>query len=248
MNCMFDFLWYDLLYKPLYNLLIFFYTISPGLDMGLGIIFLTIFIRLLLLPLSIRGARAEYRLERIHPLIEQTKRRYKHNIEKQKIKIRELLRGNRIGIFSNLFALGFQILFFVVLYRIFSSGLQLGGHNVLYAFNLVPEEIDPAFFGRFNLVHTHMRASLFAAGVVFLQQAIRRVRHIDEASTVEKVLLFGLPIGTYIAVIYLPSSKAVFIATSVIFTLWLRFIKWIIVRFFLRDDEVKKNLNQLWTS
>ena len=245
---MINFLWYDLLYLPLYNLLIFFYTISPGQDMGLGIIFLTIFIRLLLLPLSIRGARAEYRLERTHPLIEQIKRRYKHNLEKQKRKIREVLRENNIGIFSNVFALIFQIVFFIVLYRIFSSGLQMGGHNQLYSFNLVPTDIDPSFLGYFDLVHPYVRASLFAAGVVFFQQSLRRVRRNEEASAVDKAILFGLPIGIYIATIYLPSSKAVFIATSVIFSMWLHFIKWLIVRFFLHDDELKKNLNQLWTN
>lgn len=244
---MFDVLWYDVLYKPLYNLLIFFYTISPGKDMGLAIIFLTIFIRLLLLPFSISGARSEYRLEKIQPLIARVRQKYRHNIQKQKETIKELLRENHIGVLSNVFSLAFQLLFLVVLYKIFSSGLQLGGLNVLYSFNLKPGVIDPLFLGWFNLIIPYSATSLFAAGVVFFQQAIRRVRHLASATTIDKALLFGLPIGTYAATIVLPSGKALFIATSVCFSLWLRLVKKIIT-YFLKDEELKENMNQLWTS
>lgn len=245
----FEIFWFDILYQPLYNALLFFYTISPGKDMGLAIIFLTITIRLLLLPLSIRGARSEFRLQRLQPAIDVIKKRYRHDIQKQKHAIKELLHENHIGVMSNLISLGFQIIFFVVLYKIFSSGLQLGGRNALYSFNLKPGVIDSYFFEDwFILIAPYVPASLFASGVVFLQQALRRVRDYAHASTLDKALLFGLPIGTYLGTMVLPSSKAVFIATTVCFSLWLRLVKWLIVKLFVKDEEVKENMNQLWTN
>ncbi|MFH1426030.1 MAG: YidC/Oxa1 family membrane protein insertase [Candidatus Kerfeldbacteria bacterium] len=245
---MFEFLYYDLLYEPLYNALIFLYTISPGKDMGMAVIFLTLAIRLMLLPFSIRGARSEYRLDRIRPQIEKLTKKYKHNIQKQRDAIKELLSKNKIGVFSNFFSLLFQLFFLIVLYSIFSSGLQPIGHNILYVFNLDPGVIDPSFFNWFNLIVPNQTASLICAAVVFLQQALKRAKGIGSASAIDKALLFGLPIGTYLATIVLPSGKAVFLTTSVLFSLWIKLIKWIVMKYMVKDEELKENVQNLWTN
>ncbi|MBI2410956.1 MAG: YidC/Oxa1 family membrane protein insertase [Candidatus Kerfeldbacteria bacterium] len=251
---MFNFIWYEILYKPLYNLLITMYVISPpykeigGGDMGLAVIFLTILIRIVLLPFSIRSARSEHRLERLQPVFDEIKSKYRYNLERQRIATRQLLRQNNIGIFSNLFSLLFQILFFVVLYKIFSSGLQPGGHNTFYPITPRPKIIDPYFLGKLNLIVPSQAASLVAAFVIFFQQAIRRVKHISEASVIDKVLLFGLPLGIYFATIVLPASKALFITTSVIFSLWMRLIRGIVLKYVVKDEKLKENIKDLWTS
>jgi YidC/Oxa1 family membrane protein insertase len=245
---MFEFVFYDLLYIPLYNLLIFLYTISPGKDMGLAVIFLTIVIRVVLLPFSIRAARSEHRLQRLQPVIEEVKTRYKYDVQKQREAIKKLLKKNHIGIFSNVFSLAFQILFFVVLYKIFSSGLQPLGHNIIYEFNLDPGVIDPIFMNWFNLIVPNQTASLVAAGVVLLHQAMRKMGQTEEMTTIDRALLFGLPIGTYLATALLPSAKALFIITSVIFSMWIRLIKWFVVKYVIKDEQLKQNVEQLWTS
>lgn len=245
---MINFVWHDLLYVPLYNLLVFFYHISPGPDMGLAVIFLTVFIRVVLLPFSIRAARAEHRLDRLRPLMDDINQRYKYNLQKQREATKKLLQRNKIGVYSNFFSVLFQIGFFVILYTIFSTDLQPGGLNELYAFNFQEANINPDFLGRLDLTQASQGASLFAAAVVFFHQAIRKVPHYAEASTIDKALLFGLPIGTYLATIILPSSKAVFITTSVLFTLWIRLVKWFVVKFLLKDQKLKASVDEVWTS
>lgn len=246
---MINFLWHDLLYVPLYNILVFFYSITPGQDMGLAVIFLTVLIRVLLLPVSIRAAQAEHRMERLRPLLDDLRQRHKYNLQKQREATKKLLQRNKIGIYSNFFSLIFQGLFFFVLYKIFSSDLQPSVINAIYNFNFHPGEyIDPYFLERLNLIQPSNAASLFAAAVVFFHQAIRKVPHYSEASTIDKALLFGLPIGTYIAVVFLPSSKALFIATSVLFSLWIRLIKWVVVKFLLKDKKLKDSIDNIWTS
>ncbi len=49
------FIWVDLLYRPVYNLVIFTYQTLPGHDMGLTIIYLALLVRILLLPASLSG-------------------------------------------------------------------------------------------------------------------------------------------------------------------------------------------------
>lgn len=243
-----QFFWYDIFYEPLYNALIFFYTISPGKDMGLAVIFLTVAIRVCLLPLSIRSARSEHRLDRLKPVIDEIKIRFRYDIQKQREATKTLLHKNKIGVFANMVALLFQAVILVVLYSIFSSGLQPVGHNIFYSFNLDPGFIDPYFLDWFNLIIPNQYASLFAAGVVFLHQGLRKVKHLHEASTIDKALMFGLPIGTYLATIVLPSGKAVFIATSICFSLWIRLIKWIVVKFMVKDEKLKASVEDLWTN
>jgi len=240
------FVTHDLLYQPIYNVLIFFYNIAPRHDMGLAVIFLTLFMRVLLLPFSIRAARSEHRLERLEPVFEEIKKRYKYNIEKQRAATKEILRKNHIGIFSNLVSLIFQITVFLVLYKIFSSGLQVSEVNELYAFVHKPPIIETNFLNRMSLLIPNLTASLFAAGMIFFLQAIRRVT--PESSAIDRVMLFALPLGIFIATIALPSAKAVFIGASACFSLWVKCVKWVVVRFFLNDEKLKSSINDLWTS
>lgn len=246
---MIEFIWYDLLYQPLYNLLLFFYSISPGKDMGLAVVMFTIAIRIVLLPLSIRGARAEIRIEQLHPVIEDIKVRYKHNLEKQREAIRRLLKKNHIGVLSSTVALLFQVFFFIVLYEIFASGLQPGlGHNFLYAFNIDPGIVDPYFFGRLNLIITSNSASLFAAGVMLVSQIVHYMNRRGEKTRTELLMIFVFPIGIYLACIVLPSAKAIFLATTMIFTLLILAVKIVALRYLVKDEKLKQKIDDLWIS
>jgi len=216
--------------------------------MGLAVIFLTIFIRVALLPLSIRSARSEYRLQYIQPEMERLEKKYRHNAQRQRDQIKLLLKTNKISVFGNFFSICFQIIFFIVLYTIFSSGLQQVGHNTLYFFNLDPGVIDPYFVGRFNLILPNNTASIIAAAVVLLGQITKSSGKSREMTTLDRALLIGLPIGTYLATIVLPSAKSVFIATTALFTIWLRLINWIVLKYVVKDEDLKANLKTLWTS
>lgn len=215
--------------------------------MGLAVILLTVTVRTALLPFSIRAARSEYKLKQLEPLFEEIKRRYKYNIEKQREMTKALLAKNKIGIFSNLVSLFFQILVFLILYKVFSSGLQpYGDYNVLYPFLHDVKIVGTDFFGRFSLLIPYFPASLFAAGVTLILQGTRKVR--GSVTTMDKVMFIGFPIGVFLTTIALPSGKAVFLATSICFSLWIRLVKAIVVRYIISDKELKEGLDQLWTN
>lgn len=241
------FVWYTLLYQPIYNALIFFYIYAPVRDMGLAVILMTIFMRILLLPFSIRGARSEYRMTQLEPLFEEIRKRYKYDIEKQRKAVRALLKKHNIGIFSNMTSLIFQIVVFIILYRVFSSGLQpYGTENVLYPFFKHIRIVGTDFFGRFSLLIPYLPASLFAAGLTLLMQGTKKVR--GHVTAIDRAALIGFPLGIFLATIALPSGKAVFLSTSMLFTLWIRLVKAIVVRYVIKDKELKEGLDQLWKS
>ena len=57
------FLWQEVLYKPLFNVLVFFYNTIAFHDIGLAIVELTILVRLLLLSPSLKALRAQIALQ-----------------------------------------------------------------------------------------------------------------------------------------------------------------------------------------
>jgi len=68
-------------YQPILNLLIFFYNIIPGHDLGVAIILLTVTIKLILLPLSKKSLKSQKSLQDLQPKIEALKKKYKDKKE-----------------------------------------------------------------------------------------------------------------------------------------------------------------------
>ena len=66
-------IFFTLFYQPIFNLLIFLYNVVPFHDLGLAIILLTLIIRLLLYPLSVKAIKSQKDLQTIQPEIEKIK-------------------------------------------------------------------------------------------------------------------------------------------------------------------------------
>ena len=67
---MFEFIWLELLFKPIFNLVVFFYNISPGPNFGLAIIGLAVFVRFIFLPFTLIGYKQDEKLLEFRPEIE----------------------------------------------------------------------------------------------------------------------------------------------------------------------------------
>jgi len=72
-------LFQSIFFEPIFNLLIFFYNVIPGNDLGVAIILVTITVKLLLLPLSHKALKSQKALQVLQPKMEVIKKRYKKN-------------------------------------------------------------------------------------------------------------------------------------------------------------------------
>lgn len=220
-----DLVWHQGLFRPLYNLLLVFYAFL-GHSMGFGIMGLVLAIRVILLPFSMRQGRAEKRLTALQPELDALRKRYSHDLDRQKKATKELLKENRIGIWGGVLSLAFQFLILAVLYSIFANAILLDNTVELYTFVLPLFEkmnngslyINYSFFGWFSLLLPNVWASLIASLIVFIHQSIRPTRGTFTLTSIEKWMVFALPPFTFLVTIVLPSSKAVFIGTSVLFS------------------------------
>ena len=75
------YLFQEIFYRPILNFLVFLYNIIPGHDLGVAIILLTIVIKLILHPLSLKSLKSQKELQDIQPKIDALKEEHKDNKE-----------------------------------------------------------------------------------------------------------------------------------------------------------------------
>ena len=89
---------YIILYQPLFNILVLLYNYIPGHDFGIAIIFLTLIIRFILFPISVKAVNSQRGLQKLQPQIQEAQKKYKDDKEKQAKEILDL--GFRIEVRS----------------------------------------------------------------------------------------------------------------------------------------------------
>src|SRR5437868_4448363 len=85
------------LYFPLFNALVFIYNYTPGHDFGLAVIFLTLIIRLIIYPLSVKALKSQKALQTLQPKLQEIQKNYKDDKEKQAKETLELYRREKIN-------------------------------------------------------------------------------------------------------------------------------------------------------
>ena len=68
---------YIILYQPLFNLLVLLYNYVPGHDFGIAIIFLTIIIRVILFPISVKAVHSQRSLQKLQPKMQELQKNIK---------------------------------------------------------------------------------------------------------------------------------------------------------------------------
>jgi len=243
-----SFLFNEVLYKPLYNLLIVFYNIIPGHDLGIAIIILTILLRLALHPLSKKAIRSQRQLQEIQPEIKALQEKYKSDPQKQAAAVMEFYREKKISPMSGCLPLLIQLPLLIALYQVFLAGLNSDGLVNLYSFVAKPETLSPITMGLVDLSkNNNFVLAIIAGAAQFLQtkmlmkvnnknkKAVKKVDNKEEKSfasdfseTMNKQMLYVMPFFTIFISVTLPAGLALYwIVTSVFSILeqWLMFKK-----------------------
>ncbi len=129
---LFEFIYYNLAFK----------------DLGLAIIFLTILIRLILLPIFYKNTKDQLKMLKIKPEIEKIQKEYKDDKQKLGLALMEVYQKNKINPFSSFLLIIIQIPILIALYRLFSyeiSNLGFDNLNFLGLINLKENNLFLAF-------------------------------------------------------------------------------------------------------
>ena len=215
---MLTYLWANYLYQPLFNALIWIYLNIAGRNLGWAVVWLTIFLRAILLPLTIISERDAIRQEKVNEEARHAAKAFKNDAVAQKEEIRKIMRKNKISPWAKVITLGAQLLVLILLYQVFIRGIN--GERViklLYPWIDFPGKINTDFYG-FNIGNHHDSfwagiAALYLFFSIYLSEGPNRAK--DKSKT---TFLFLFPLFTFLALWLLPMVKSLFILTTMLFS------------------------------
>ncbi|MFA7244654.1 MAG: YidC/Oxa1 family membrane protein insertase [Candidatus Magasanikbacteria bacterium] len=217
---MWSFIWNDLLYQPVFNILIWLYNNVANQNLGWAVVYLTILLRVLLLPLTIIGERNKIRDEMLQEQIKQIEKDFRNDVVAQKEEIRKLVKKNKISPWAKVSSLGIQLLMLILLYQVFLQGIT--GEKLLrtlYYWVDFPGSININFLS-FDLSHTH---DIFWPGiiaVILLVEIYLEFKKNKEKLNQSDLFYFILfPAFSFYILWILPMVKSLFILTSILFGL-----------------------------
>ena len=220
---------YIVLYQPLFNFLVLLYNFIPGHDFGIAIIALTIIIRIILYPISVKSVNSQKSLQQIQPKLQELQNKYKNDKEKQAKEILELYKKEKINPFSGLFLAFIQLPILIALYQVFWNGLKLKELDGLYSFILNPGQINPLFLHILDLSKPNIIFAVLAGLVQYYQtkmlipktdhKVTNKNKEGDISQMMQKQMLYFLPVFTVIILLSLPSALGLYWIVSGIFSI-----------------------------
>ena len=210
-------IWYTLLYQPLFNALIWIYSTVADFNLGWAVIWLTVFLRILMLPLTVVSERNVIREQKAEEEAEKTASYFKHDQIMQKEEVRKVMRRYKISPWAKVAQLAIQFLVLVLLYQVFVRGIT--GERIsriLYQFIDLPGKINTNFYGfEIGMSHDLVWASITALYLFFSILIENKGKKWQPGTA---LFLFAFPLFTYIILWALPMVKSLFILTSMMFS------------------------------
>jgi len=230
-------------YQPLLNLLIFFYNVIPGHDIGLAIIAITVVLKLVLYPFSIKMMKSQKAMHQLQPKVDALKAQYKDNKEKLASELMELYKREKISPFSSCLPLLIQLPFLIAVYQVFRTGLS-NGDLILYPFIAHPGMINPVAFGFLDLSNPNWVLAVMAAVGQYLQAKtlvskkpeIKSEGSKDEdlSAMMNKQMTIMMPVLTLIIGLSLPSGLVLYWFLVTVITALQQYITF---KFFNQDKK-----------
>ncbi len=223
------FVYTEILFRPLLNLLVGITNTLPGHGVGWAIIIVTLIVRLVLLPSSLHQARRmkvqQDKMKAVQKEIAKMKKEHKDDKAKQSQETMRIYKENGINPAGGCLPLLIQLPILIALYRVFLAGLSPETYQFLYSFVVDPTGIQTVFFG-INLNEPSLRLGVLAGIGQFIQMkwlapSTPTTGDDDNAaammSSMQKNMAYIFPVMTVFIALRLPAALALYWAISTIF-------------------------------
>ncbi|OGZ32076.1 MAG: hypothetical protein A2V69_01255 [Candidatus Portnoybacteria bacterium RBG_13_40_8] len=212
----------EILYRPIFNGLIFLYNIIPGHDFGIAIILLTVLIRIILFPLAYYSIKSRQSLAIIQPKLKEIQQKYKTK-EEQSRELMKAYKEHGVNPFSGCLPILIQLPILLALYQVFIKVLKPESLSILYGFIKNPIEINPLFLGVVDLsVPNYILAVLAGISQFFYSKlTIKYSPQLPQASDkkgagvgIQKIMgrqmMYFMPILTIFIALRLPAGLSLY--------------------------------------
>lgn len=209
-----------ILYQPLLNLLVFFYNVVPGHDLGLAIVLLTIVIKIILYPFSRQSIKGQKALQQLQPKINALKEQYKNDKEQQAKAMMALYKEEKVNPLSSCLPMLVQLPILLAVFRVFQSGLKNGSLALLYPFVANPGSLNVVSIGFVNLAQPNLVLAVLAGAAQFWQarmltttrppKKMPGAKDEDMMAMMNKQMLYVMPVLTVVIGMSLPGGLALY--------------------------------------
>ncbi|KKT48481.1 MAG: hypothetical protein UW42_C0056G0001, partial [Candidatus Collierbacteria bacterium GW2011_GWB1_44_197] len=178
--------------------------------------------------------------------VKQIKKEFVHDPVKQKEEIKKLMRQSPGAIFSEIFTITIQVLIILILYRIFTTGLEGADMHLLYKFMpTVRQPINLMFLGKYDLSHTNSALNILQSIMICLSEIVHLYFEPVRPSRKDFLsLVIILPVVSFLIFMFLPAGKKVFIITSLAFGIALKIIRQILYLTYSFRHQAPENASQ----
>lgn len=216
------YLYQQIFYRPILNLLIFLYNTIGLHNLGFAIILTTIVIRAILFPFFHKGARQQMLMQRIQPHIKKIQEKHKDDRDAQGRALMELYKEHGVNPFSGILLLILQLPVLLAFYWVVRSGVGPGQITGLYSFISTPSSLNVMFFG-INLAKANIILIFIAAASQYLQAKLSLYKAPGNAplSQTEKItrqMVFVGPLMTILVFYSFPAALGLYWIVSSLFS------------------------------
>ncbi len=217
-----------LVYQPILHSLLFLYNLF-GHNLGFAIIFLTLFIRLALLPFVIPSLKSAKKMALLKPELDALKKKYAKDPAKLKQKQVEFYKQHGLNPATGCLPYLVQLVVLIALYRVFMDSLKGGtiaGQTInthFWLWDLTAKDktfILPILAGVFQLF-----TSIALLPAVENEPAKRKLSQEKKedlgemAQAMQQQMVFLMPLMTVIFALQFPSGLALYWLVSTVFSL-----------------------------
>ena len=216
-----DYGFFGFIAKALLVVAAFFYYLLH--NWGLSIILLSIFLNIILFPLTLKSFKSMQKMHELHPQMEKLKVQYKDNPQKLNQEVLGLYKKYNINPLSGCLPLLLQMPIFVALYQALTRSIALRGASFLWISDLsMPDAIAipfalPIFGNSINIL------PLLMVGLMVVQQKISSKvmggAVTEEQKQQQKMMLIIMPIMFGFIFYNMPSGMVLYWVVNTILTI-----------------------------
>lgn len=227
---MFNLIFTQYLYTPFLNVLIWLYWLSGKLftpaDIGVAMILFAIAVKIILLPFSLLGQRSAAEKYRLTSEIKRLKKELSTEPAKLKEATKKLLRQSPGAVISEALNFLIQFLIIVMLYRLFTTGIEGEDLHLIYSWMPdIEKPINLLFLGYIDLSHTNSFLNIIQSSLIVLNESLHLYFAPQKPTRKDLLSLVVLfPLVSFFVFMFLPAGKKIYIITALIISVFLQLL------------------------
>lgn len=210
----------ELIYRPIISVTVFLYGVLPFHDLGIAIILITIAIRLLFLPLSLKTARSQKMMADLAPEIERVKQQHPEKAAQSEA-VMKLYKERGVNPLAGCLPLLLQLPILIGMYRVFLDIFKPESLSKLYAFVPNPGTVNHFFLGLMDISVPSPAFAILAGILQFFQAKIAAGNQpqTGPSASLNKQMAYLFPVMIIIISWNLPAGLALYWIVTTLFSI-----------------------------